>query len=82
MKPLYKTIAGLLLLIFSLPAMAGQCPRDMQKIDAALADSPSLSYADMSSVEKLRASGEEKHKSGSHGDSVNDLAKAMKLLGI
>ncbi len=82
MKSLYKTIPGLLLLVLSFPIMAGQCPVDMKKIDAALAGSPSLSNADMSRVKELRASGEKKHKSGKHKDSVKDLADAKKLLGL
>ena len=82
MKSLYRSLAGLLLLILSLPVMAGQCPLDMSKIDAALAASPSLSNADMARVKELRASGEKKHKSGKHRDSVKDLAEAKELLGL
>ena len=82
MKSLYKTIPGLLLLILSFPALAYHCPADMKKIDAALAASPSISDADMSRVQELRASGEKLHKAGKHQDSVNDLAEAMKLLGL
>ena len=82
MKLLYRSLAGLSLLILSLPVMAGQCPLDMNKIDTALAASPSLSNADMSRVKELRASGEKNHKSGKHRDSVKDLAEAKKLLGL
>ena len=82
MKSLYKSIPGLLLLIMSIPALAYHCPADMKKIDAALAAGPSLSNSDMSRVKELRASGEKLHKSGTHQNSVNDLAEAMKLLGI
>lgn len=82
MKSLYKSIPGLLLLLLSFPALAGQCPADMKKIDAALADNPSISNEDMSRVKELRASGEKLHQSGKHQGSVNDLAEAMKLLGL
>ena len=82
MKSLYRSLAGLLLLILSFPAMAGRCPLEMNKIDAALAASPSLSNAQLSRVMELRASGEKKHKSGKHRDSVKDLAEAKKLLGL
>ena len=82
MKSLYKSIPGLLLLLLSFPALAGQCPGDMKKIDAALAASPSISAADMSRVMELRASGGKLHKSGKHQDSVNALAEAKKLLDL
>ena len=54
----------------------------MKKIDAALAGNPSLSSSQMASVEELRASGEANHKAGKHKQSVDDLAKAKKILGI
>ena len=82
MKSLYKCIPGLLLLLLSFPALAFHCPGDMKKIDAALAASPSISSDDMARVIELRASGEKLHKSGKHQDSVNDLAEAVKLLGL
>jgi hypothetical protein len=64
------------------PAFAFHCPADMAKIDAALAKNPQLSAADMAEVKKLRANGEELHKAGKHQESVDTLAKAMKLLKI
>ncbi len=82
MKKIYKGIPAILLLLLSFPAMAYHCPPDMKKIDAALAGNPSISAADLSRVKALRASGETYHQSGKHQDSVDDLAKAMKLLGI
>jgi hypothetical protein len=63
-------------------AMAFHCPADMKKIDGALAQNPKLSEAQMSEVKKLRADGEAAHKSGKHQESVDTLAKAMKILGI
>ncbi len=63
-------------------AMAFHCPADMKKIDEALAKNPSLSAAQMTEVKKLRADGEAAHKAGKHQDSVDTLAKAMKILGI
>ena len=54
----------------------------MKKIDAALGSKPALSEAQMSEVKKLRADGEALHKAGKHQDSVDTLAKAMKLLKI
>ena len=63
-------------------AMAFHCPADMKKIDDALSKSPKLSAAQMTEVQKLRADGESLHKSGKHQESVDTLARAMKMLGI
>lgn len=70
------------LLLASSAALAFHCPADMKKIDAALAKTPSLSAAQMSEVKKLRADGEAFHKNGKHQESVDTLAKAMKILGV
>lgn len=70
------------LLLASASAYAFHCPADMKKIDAALGSKPALSEAQMSEVKKLRADGEALHKAGKHQDSVDTLAKAMKLLKI
>jgi hypothetical protein len=69
-------------LIISTSAFAFHCPADMKKIDAALATSPKLSSEQLSEVKKLRADGETLHKAGKHQDSVDTLAKAMKILAI
>lgn len=63
-------------------ALAFHCPADMKKIDEALAKNPQLSAAQMGDVKKLRADGEALHKAGKHQDSVDTLAKAMKILQI
>ena len=63
-------------------AMAFHCPADMKKIDGALAKNPSLTAAQMTDVKKMRAEGETLHKAGKHQESVDTLAKAMKILGI
>jgi hypothetical protein len=63
-------------------AMALHCPADMKKIDDALAKNPKLSATQMTEVKKLRADGESLHKAGKHQESVDTLAKAMKMLGI
>ncbi len=63
-------------------AFAGSCPKDMKKIDAALAKHPSISAMAMSEVAALRAKGEALHKSGDHKASVTALHAAEKLLGI
>ena len=72
----------LALLFASTTAIAFHCPQDMKKIDAALAKNPKLTEAQMTEVKKLRADGEAMHKSGKHQDSVDTLAKAIKILAI
>jgi len=74
-------LAGAFALVSS-AAMAFHCPLDMKKIDEALAKNPALTSAQMSEVKKLRADGEASHKAGKHQESVDTLAKAMKILGI
>jgi hypothetical protein len=69
-------------LLASSAAFAFHCPADMKKIDEALAKKPSLSAEQMAEVKKLRAEGETLHKAGKHQESVDTLAKAMKMLGV
>jgi len=73
--------AGALILISS-AAFAFHSPADMKKIDEALAKSPKLTTEQMAEVKKLRADGESFHKAGKHQESVDTLAKAMKMLSI
>ena len=67
---------------FAGAALAFHCPQDMAKIDAALAKSPKLSDSQMQEVKKLRSDGESLHKAGKHQESVDTLAKAMKILDV
>lgn len=66
----------------SATAFAFHCPADMKKIDDALGKSPSLSAEQMAEVKKNRAEGETLHKAGKHQDSLDMLAKAMKILKV
>lgn len=75
-------LAAILSAILAGPALAGQCPVDMKKIDAALAQNPSISAAQLAEVTELRATGEVQHKSSQHGASLKTLAKAKNILGI
>lgn len=77
-----KTALFTSLMLASLTAFAFHCPADMKKIDEALAKKPQLSEKDMAEVKKLRADGEKLHKDGKHQESVDTLAKAMKILKI
>jgi len=68
--------------MISSAAFAFHCPADMKKIDEALAKSPKLTAEQMTEVKKLRADGETLHKAGKHQESVDTLAKAMKMLNV
>ena len=75
-------IAAVALAAASVTAFANHCPMDMKAIDAALAKNPSLTTQQLADVKKYRAEGEALHKAGKHQESVDTLAKAMKILGI
>jgi hypothetical protein len=62
--------------------LASHCPMDMKEIDAALAEKPQLSAAQLQEVKRYRAEGEALHKAGKHDESVEALAKAKAILGI
>jgi hypothetical protein len=78
-----KTLISAAALSFMLigPAFAFQCPADVAKIDAAIADS-SLSDGDKATVMELRNTGESLHSGGQHQEAVDTLAKAKEMLGI
>ncbi len=75
-------IVAALALTFSTGAFGAQCPLDMKKIDTAMAQGSSLSASEMARVKQLRAEGEALHKSGKHGESVQKLGEAKRMLGI
>jgi len=77
-----STIVAMGLALASSSAFAFHCPADMKKIDAAMAKNPKLSAAQMTEVKKYRAEGEALHKAGKHQESVDTLAKAMKILNV
>ena len=78
-----RTLAlGVSLLFAAGTAMAFHCPKDMKQIDEAMAKNPKLTEAQMKEVKAQRAKGEELHKAGKHQESVDELAKAKKTLGI
>jgi hypothetical protein len=76
------TVLAALLAMASTPVFANECPRDMKEIDAALAKKPKLSAPDLDKVKKMRAEGEQLHKTGKHKESLEILDKAKTLLGI
>lgn len=63
-------------------AFAFHCPMDMQKIDQALKAKPMLSADQLTEVKRLRAEGGSLHQQGRHQESVDTLAKAMRILNI
>jgi hypothetical protein len=80
MKASHLIVAASLALASS-TAFAFHCPKDMKKIDAAMSKAK-LSDGQMAEVKKYRAEGEALHKAGKHQESVDTLAKAMKIMGI
>jgi len=77
-----RVIVAVATLLFTASAWAFHCPSDMKKIDEAMAKNPKLTEAQMADVKKYRAEGEALHKAGKHQESVDTLAKAMKILNI
>ena len=77
-----RIIAAVAATLFAGSAFAFHCPKDMKKIDEALAKKPALTAEQMKNVTKYRAEGETLHKAGKHQESVDTLAKAMKILKV
>ena len=71
--------AAAVVVAYTAPAMAYHCPADVKAIDAALGK-VSLGAAEMSEVKQLRDQGDADHKAGKHGDAVNTLAEAMRII--
>ena len=72
-------LAAALLVAFSAPALAFHCPADVKAIDNALPKS-NLTAPQKADVMKLRDEGEALHNAGNHQESVNVLAKAMRII--
>ena len=77
-----RTVAAIAALLFAGSALAFHCPKDMKAIDDALAKNPKITEAQMKDVKKYRAEGETLHKAGKHQESVDTLAKAIKILDV
>ena len=79
-----QMMAGLVLVAAATPALAGQCPALMGKVDRKLGDEAvvsGLSQSELERVRELRAQGEKFHNSGRHGKSVEVLNEALSILG-
>lgn len=64
---------------FAGPALAGHCPADIKKLEAAM---PNLQGAQLVLAKEAAAKGAELHAAGKHGESLKVLEKAMKELGL
>ena len=64
---------------FSGPALAGHCPKDVKKINAAMSK---MDDKKMSMAKDAAAKGLELHKAGKHGESLKVLHEAMDALGV
>ncbi len=65
--------------VFSAPALAGHCPRDVKKITAAMS---TMGNKKMSMAKEAAAKGLALHNAGKHGESIKVLHGAMKALNI
>jgi hypothetical protein len=74
-------VASALVIFMAGTALASQCPKLMQEVDAAL-QTATLSEADKAKVMELRTKGESEHKAGDHAASEATLNEAKKMLGI
>ncbi|HSD60036.1 MAG TPA: hypothetical protein VLC55_04210 [Burkholderiales bacterium] len=63
-------------------ALASNCPNEAKAINAALEKDTKLSADQKAEVKKLVDEGMKLHDSGKHKESMEDMAKAKKILGI
>jgi hypothetical protein len=77
-----RILAAAIGLALASNAFAFHCPKEMKKIDEALAAGPALTAEQLAEVKRLRAEGEALHKQGKHQESLDALAKAEKILNI
>ncbi len=75
-------LATALAVVFASPALAGHCPKDVKRIDAALAKKSTLTAEQIDKVKALRDKGMRLHGAGRHGDSLGALHEAMRMLGV
>ena len=76
---LTAVFAGFTLAAFGSPALAGHCPKDVKKIQAAMSK---LDKGKMMMGKEMSAKGLALHKAGKHGESIKVLHETMKTLGI
>ncbi len=74
-------IAAALSFALAGPALAGQCPMLMGKIDEAM-KTTTADEATKAKAMELYTKGKAEHEAGDHAASEASLGEAMKLLGI
>ncbi len=79
---LHILITAVGLMLAASNAFAFHCPKEMKKIDDALAAKPNITAEQMTEVRRLRAEGETLHNQGKHQESLDTLGKAEKILNI
>lgn len=79
----FRSLILALSLVLPLPtaAFAGSCPALMAEIDELLAANPQVDDEVLAEVKEARERGEQLHKEGNHGESVEELNHALSLLG-
>ena len=65
--------------LLSAPALVAHCPKDVKKINAALAK---MSDMKMPMMENAAAKGLALHQAGKHEEAIKVLHQAMEALGI
>ena len=65
--------------LLTTPALAGHCPKDVKKINAA---SSKMSGNKMSMAKDAAAKGLALHQAGKHKEAIKVLHQAMEALGI
>ena len=61
------------------PALAGHCPKDVKKINAAMSK---MSDTKMSMAKDAATKGLALHKAKKHGEAIKVLHEAMETLGV
>jgi hypothetical protein len=78
-----RTFALAVSLLFAAgTAMAMHCPTHGKAIDEALAKAPKLTEAQAKEVKDLKKKGEDLHKAGNHKEAMENMHKAMDILGM
>ena len=72
-------LSAAVLVALGTPALAGQCPALIGKLDAAMA-SATVDDATRAKIQDLYATGKSAHENGDHAASVTALNEALALL--
>lgn len=78
-RHLLVATAAVALVLIAAPAYAFHCPLDIAAIDNGLAKAR-VSAEVKAQAKALRDEGEALHKAGKHGDALNKLSAAMRLI--